>query len=187
MALLPLGQQWSPSAISDSLDFETSNNIIISFDALTTRGKAVIKVCYFQSEPSECQASTPSMLLPTKQCNRNGFCESVFHENGINCPGDCLPGYGSCGDGVCSANENAASCPRDCSTNSNYAALAVSASPSVCGDGICKGPESCVTCPQDCAVSWGRGAIGVYCCGTGSYGKGCDNPICNSKGSRCQS
>lgn len=47
----------------------------------------------------------------------------------------------SCGDGVCDANEDCASCPEDCGQCT---------APSQCGNGVCEVDEDCDICPQDC-------------------------------------
>ena len=51
----------------------------------------------------------------------------------------------TCGDGQCSGNETAKSCPQDCITTP----------PSKCGDGQCVAPETAKTCPQDCSTGGG--------------------------------
>jgi len=54
-----------------------------------------------------------------------------------------VPGGGFCGDAVCDAGEDPATCPADC--------------PDVCGDGLCTGSEDTTTCPNDCGTLCGAG------------------------------
>jgi len=54
-----------------------------------------------------------------------------------------VPGGGFCGDAVCDAGEDPATCPADC--------------PDVCGDGLCTGSEDTTTCPNDCGTLCGDG------------------------------
>ena len=46
-----------------------------------------------------------------------------------------------CGDGKCSGNETAESCPLDCDVSQD-----------VCGDGVCGATETAESCPDDCDV-----------------------------------
>jgi hypothetical protein len=56
-----------------------------------------------------------------------------------------------CGDGYCTHDENAQTCPEDCDTN--------------CGDGLCTGDETPLTCPADCESVCGDG----YCTAGENY------------------
>jgi hypothetical protein len=49
----------------------------------------------------------------------------------------------SCGDGVCTEDENAQNCPADCDA--------------VCGDSYCTHDENALTCPDDCPANCGDG------------------------------
>ncbi|MEC7351759.1 MAG: hypothetical protein VYD99_01445 [Planctomycetota bacterium] len=57
----------------------------------------------------------------------DGLCTG--DETADTCPGDCF-----CGDGACDATEGVGSCPADC----------------YCGDGVCSGDEDATDCPGDC-------------------------------------
>ncbi len=65
-----------------------------------------------------------------------------------------------CGDGSCTGNETATTCPRDCSAVCGDSACthteSITTCPQdcgpavVCGDGTCEGDETYLNCPQDC-------------------------------------
>ncbi len=61
----------------------------------------------------------------------DGFC--THNENASTCPGDCLA---KCGDTFCTHTENVNTCPVDC--------------PATCGDGFCTHNEDAASCTQDC-------------------------------------
>ena len=68
----------------------------------------------------------------------NGICTA--NENSSTCPSDCP----TCGDGVCGPNEDMWSCPNDCG---------------YCGDGVCGGNENWWSCAYDCGYC-GDGVCG---------------------------
>ncbi len=63
-----------------------------------------------------------------------------------------------CGDQICGAGEDCASCPDDCGV-----------CPSVCGDAVCAIDENCLSCPGDCGPCAGS------CC-LAHPTPGCDDP-----------
>lgn len=97
----------------------------------------------------------------------------AFHAIEDLCASDAEPtlcgGAATCGDGFCSAGEDAAGCPSDCTE-------------SVCGDGVCA-PEDWQSCPDDCVltppdawtcdVEW-YGTLDGCDCGCGVYDPDCD-------------
>ena len=97
VALVLPGTQWTSSQMADP-----AQNVIVYLvqELQTAYGgsnstSARIGVCRFESDPSECNSSLsqqPKLVnsaLPKQHCNMNGVCESVFRENGQNCPSDC--------------------------------------------------------------------------------------------------
>jgi hypothetical protein len=73
----------------------------------------------------------------TSTCGDN-TCDS--DENANTCPKDCSA---TCGDGYCTHDENANTCPGDCEAT--------------CGDGYCTHDEDASTCPEDCNAECGDG------------------------------
>jgi hypothetical protein len=69
---------------------------------------------------------------------------------GTSCPG-------TCGDGICAASEDCASCAGDCG-----------ACPVSCGDGTCDWDESCELCPGDCGACSGLPTVETAVCGDGA-------------------
>ena len=77
-------------------------------------------------------------------CESDALCQPDHEgadENGCLCVFDC--GDSECGDGFCSDEEAAVSCPEDC--------------PDICGDGECTGREDASTCARDCDAVCGDG------------------------------
>ncbi len=70
-------------------------------------------------------------------------CDPYEQMNPSLCPEDCATTETRkdifCGDGICDAQEDATTCPDDCTTTAGY-----------CGDGICDAQEDATTCPDDC-------------------------------------
>jgi hypothetical protein len=109
-------------------------------------------------------------------CNNDGVCDADRGEATWNC-GDCpsvcgddicaapevdncledCPPEVTCGDGICSAFENADICPDDCEETpppprpvSPTATFTPTPEEPECGDGVCEEDEDDVTCPEDC-------------------------------------
>lgn len=75
---------------------------------------------------------------PYGRC-RDDVCSAAELENAYTCPWDC-PAAPTCGDGLCSADEDCTTCPWECA-------------PCLlprCGDGTCDAGEDCQNCPLDC-------------------------------------
>jgi hypothetical protein len=79
--------------------------------------------------------------LPTEPHCGDGVCNA--DEDCATCPDDCGP-CPFCGDGTCDPDEDYLSCPIDCEP------------PFFCGDGICSGDEDCVSCSIDCGPCTSR-------------------------------
>jgi hypothetical protein len=115
-----------------------------------------------------------------------------------------VPGSSVCGDAVCDAGEDAASCPADCPdvcgdglcTGAEDAASCAADCPEVCGDGLCTGSEDTTNCTADCGTLCGDGICNgaedelscpddcaVACIADGD-GLGCDasTPCCSGIG-----
>jgi hypothetical protein len=74
----------------------------------------------------------------------DGQCDT---DEGEDCPLDCLPVDGSCGDGLCLPPENSVSCLADCPAGTGGAVI--------CGDGVCDGSvENKLSCAEDCWVPY---------------------------------
>lgn len=73
----------------------------------------------------------------------------------------------TCGDGTCSAGEDAASCPADCGS----IAAPTTESP-ICGDGSCNGSETALSCAADC--------MSLPPLNPGLFGPSCGDGTCDS-------
>jgi uncharacterized repeat protein (TIGR02543 family) len=93
----------------------------------------------------------------SKSCG-DGTCTA--DENANSCPVDCTA---ECGDSYCTHDENAATCSNDCEVNCgdgycthNENAETCSADCNTdCGDGLCTGEETPLTCSADCESECG--------------------------------
>lgn len=65
-------------------------------------------------------------------------------------PGSNMQMVDSCGDGVCSADENCESCLADCGCAEDE--ICIEGSCGTCGNGVCDGGESCESCGRDCGM-----------------------------------
>jgi len=104
------------------------------------------------------------------------------------------PAASVCGDGVCDAGEDAASCPEDClpvcgngvlepgeqcddgNTTGGDGCSATCKIESFCGDGLCQRGEDALSCPEDCLPVCGNGVLepGEQCDdGNTTKGDGC--------------
>ena len=89
-------------------------------------------------------------------------------ENPASCPADCPD---VCGDSLCTGAEDAASCSIDCPdfcgdglcTGTEDSVSCVTDCGSVCGDGVCNGSETSSTCSLDCAPSCVADGAGLGC------------------------
>jgi hypothetical protein len=97
--------------------------------------------------------STPFYLKVMDSADNNSDVSSTT----VGCEEVSGPPY--CGDGACSGNETAATCPEDCSAICGDGACTHTESVENCpqdcegcGDGLCAEDESCETCPGDCGV-----------------------------------
>lgn len=101
----------------------------------------------------------------------NGVCDA--DETAATCPQDCEESSGAvCGNGTCESGESPQTCPQDCQQASS------------CGDGVCGDGESPQTCPQDCVdknVTCGDGVCSydesIESCSKDCY---CDNGTCDA-------
>jgi hypothetical protein len=114
----------------------------------------------------------------------DGICSA--DETASTCPDDC----GRCGDGICSAHETATSCPADCTRcgdgicSGNETVTSCPADCARCGDGICSSGETRVSCPKDCAV------CGDGHCDASETSESCPKDCCDSSslcGNKCLS
>ena len=107
----------------------------------------------------------------------DGYCTN--EEDAMTCPEDC---ESTCGDSFCTHAEDAGDCPDDCPpmcgdgfcTHAETALDCPFDCPPICGDGFCSPEEDFISCPQDCQT----GAI----CGDGfcDYMMGEDEYNCPS-------
>ena len=94
-----------------------------------------------------CNDGIPLLVPCANGCKGNqcisscgdGVCSD--DENCTTCPKDCGICPTSCGDGVCNDDENCTTCPKDCGI-----------CPTFCGDGVCGDDENCTICPKDCGI-----------------------------------
>jgi len=144
------------------------------------------------------KAIVPPVCLEGERCAvcGDGICDQ---DEGLGCPVDCDPYYGSCGDGLCNGAEDCSSCSNDCGTCpsivcgngicqagetcSNCAADCGNCGP-VCGNGICDGSETCSSCSADCGTCSGPVCGNALCesgetCSSCSQDCGSCNPACN--------
>ena len=91
-----------------------------------------------QPDAGPTDGATPNDATTAGPVCGNGICEAP--ENTATCAADCKATGPVCGNGICEAPENTASCAADCK-----------ATGPVCGNGKCEAPETAETCAKDCA------------------------------------
>jgi len=98
------------------------------------------------------------------KCNQNGICETDEDENAITCPEDCSPRKrddlcNPLSDGICDPDCKAGEDP-DCGITTTLMTTTTEIPVKICGNKICEYPmENYGNCPQDCASGGGDG----YC------------------------
>ena len=133
--------------------------------------------CTAEWENTEPPADVLALFLPLGACVEASGCdpepvsecgdgECSDDENAESCPADCGGGGGDqpvCGNGTCEAGENQANCPADCGGGGG-------GGEPVCGNGTCEAGENQANCPADCG---GGGPV----CGDGKC-EGVESDTC---------
>ncbi len=94
-----------------------------------------------------------------------------MNRNGKTGDGGGSPGGSVCGDGACTADESAETCPADCDSGGGGGGGLG------CGNGACDGDETDASCPGDCGCA-------ASSCALAPYGCYCD-PMCTQSGDCC--
>ncbi|MBU53914.1 MAG: hypothetical protein CL920_34910 [Deltaproteobacteria bacterium] len=141
---------------------------------------------------TQCPTSDAGIQREVQTTCGDNICD-LERESCASCPQDCKCPTGSycspnkelcivsCGDGICSDddNENCRSCPKDCACKTGTLCTTTGLCTTIqktCGDKMCdqKVGENCLTCPVDCPCVTGTCNNGT-CLGTQPCGDGkCD-------------
>ncbi len=145
----------------------------------------VSQVTYFTITPS-CTANdhkgcSGSYVYWYDSCGNQGSYVQACYYNQECTDGVCV---NKCGNGVCTADENCASCVQDCACASTERCDWGTCN-TYCGNGVCDANENCWGCVQDCGCSGYERCEGGTCvtyCGNGR----CDGTeTCGTCGSDC--
>lgn len=99
-----------------------------------------ITSCDVTSDGDEAPPTQDGGLDAAGAVERCGDGACTLDETASSCPLDCAA---VCGDGACTHTENIERCPGDC--------------PHTCGNGVCEGEETPEWCPTDCPAQCGDG------------------------------